>query len=253
MAEGVTKRFAASAVPAIDRLSARIEPGRVTGLVGPDGAGKTTLLRLLAGLLLPDEGRLTVCGADTATGSGRDPPTGELHAAAVRPVRGPVGAPEPEPVRRPARRGRAEREQAFDRLLAFTDLTPLHRSAGRQAVRRHEAEARAGLRLAPRPALAPARRAERRRRSDLAARAVADGLRARRQGIGVVWSTAYLDEAERCSRGAAAQRGPGALRRTAQELTARVEGRTLPGPGRGARPASGAGRGADSAPRCSTA
>ena len=55
------------AAPALDRISARVEPGQVTGLVGPDGAGKTTLLRLLAGLLLPDEGRITVCGFDTGS------------------------------------------------------------------------------------------------------------------------------------------------------------------------------------------
>src|SRR5258708_7961480 len=67
VAEDLTKRFAGGAAPAIDRLSARVGPGRVTGLVGPDGAGKTTLLRLFAGLLLPDAGRLTVCGADTRT------------------------------------------------------------------------------------------------------------------------------------------------------------------------------------------
>ena len=49
----LTKRFDAKAPPAIDRLTARILPGRVTGLVGPDGAGKTTLMRLMAGLLAP--------------------------------------------------------------------------------------------------------------------------------------------------------------------------------------------------------
>ena len=75
--------------PAIDDLNLRIEPGQVTGLVGPDGAGKTTLMRLLAGLMLPDEGRITVCGFDTAGESGGDPPVGELHAAAVRAVRRP--------------------------------------------------------------------------------------------------------------------------------------------------------------------
>ena len=69
-----------------------IEPGQVTGLVGPDGAGKTTLLRLLAGLLLPDEGQLTVCGFDTGRDLPRDPPAGQLHAAAVRAVRGSDGA-----------------------------------------------------------------------------------------------------------------------------------------------------------------
>jgi len=53
VADGVTKRFANGAAPAIDHLSTRIEPGQVYGLVGPDAAGKTTLIRLMAGLLLP--------------------------------------------------------------------------------------------------------------------------------------------------------------------------------------------------------
>ncbi len=38
---------------ALDGIDAAIQPGIITGLVGPDGAGKTTLLRLIAGLLLP--------------------------------------------------------------------------------------------------------------------------------------------------------------------------------------------------------
>ena len=57
---------APTAEPAIDHLNMRVEPGQVTGLVGPDGAGKTTLLRLMAGLLVPSEGKIFVCGSDTA-------------------------------------------------------------------------------------------------------------------------------------------------------------------------------------------
>ena len=52
---------------ALDSLTTRIEPGIVTGLVGPDAAGKTTLLRLMAGLLRPGDGRITVLGHDMAT------------------------------------------------------------------------------------------------------------------------------------------------------------------------------------------
>ena len=63
--EAVTKHFGSGGPPALASLSGRIDPGRVTGLVGPDGAGKTTLMRLLAGLLLPDEGQIFVCGYDT--------------------------------------------------------------------------------------------------------------------------------------------------------------------------------------------
>jgi len=42
-----------------------IKAGTITGLVGPDGAGKTTLLRLMAGLLLPTQGKISVLGFDT--------------------------------------------------------------------------------------------------------------------------------------------------------------------------------------------
>jgi iron complex transport system ATP-binding protein len=39
-----------------------LEPGRFVGLVGPNGAGKTTLLRLLAGLIVPTQGQVTLDG-----------------------------------------------------------------------------------------------------------------------------------------------------------------------------------------------
>lgn len=61
---GLVKRFAGMDKPAVARLDCTINPGYVTGLVGPDGAGKTTLMRMLAGLLKPDEGQATVMGLD---------------------------------------------------------------------------------------------------------------------------------------------------------------------------------------------
>ena len=68
---GVTKKFFAGGreVHALDRVSMRVKGGLVTGLIGPDGAGKTTLMRLSAGLLSPDEGRITVLGADATKDS----------------------------------------------------------------------------------------------------------------------------------------------------------------------------------------
>ena len=65
--EAMTKRFGDAGPAAIDGLTTAIRAGQVTGLVGPDGAGKTTLMRLMAALLAPSEGRITVCGFDTAT------------------------------------------------------------------------------------------------------------------------------------------------------------------------------------------
>ena len=53
-------------VTAIDSLSLCVRQGELTALVGPDGAGKTTLMRMFAGLLKPDQGRLTVLGIDVA-------------------------------------------------------------------------------------------------------------------------------------------------------------------------------------------
>ncbi|WNN49689.1 ATP-binding cassette domain-containing protein [Siccibacter colletis] len=61
---GLEKRFPGMDKPAVARLDAEIRAGGVTGLVGPDGAGKTTLMRMLAGLLRPDEGQAEVLGLD---------------------------------------------------------------------------------------------------------------------------------------------------------------------------------------------
>ncbi len=63
----VVKRFAVGeqTVTALDHLSLRLEAGRISGLVGPDGAGKTTLMRLVTGLLTPDSGTIRVLGMDS--------------------------------------------------------------------------------------------------------------------------------------------------------------------------------------------
>ena len=58
------KRF--GPVRAVDGLSFDVQPGEIFGLVGPDGAGKTTTMRILAGVLAPDGGRATVAGFDVA-------------------------------------------------------------------------------------------------------------------------------------------------------------------------------------------
>ncbi|WP_260293398.1 ATP-binding cassette domain-containing protein [Sedimenticola hydrogenitrophicus] len=52
--------------PALREVSLRVPAGVVTGLIGPDGAGKTTLMRLAAGLLLPDSGAIRVLGYDAS-------------------------------------------------------------------------------------------------------------------------------------------------------------------------------------------
>jgi ABC-2 type transport system ATP-binding protein len=69
--EGVRRSFRTGkrVVTAIDGVSASAAPGAVTGLIGPDGAGKTTLMRLIAGLLRADDGRIEALGIDVR----RDP------------------------------------------------------------------------------------------------------------------------------------------------------------------------------------
>ncbi len=130
--EGISKTFAAGDRPAIAELSFAVAPAQVTGLVGPDGAGKTTLMRLLAGLMLPDSGRVTVCGFDTSGDL-----SGIRQAVSYMPqrfglyedltvvenlnlyadLRGVVGQ---------------NRQQAFERLLKFTNLAPFNdRLAGK--------------------------------------------------------------------------------------------------------------------------
>ncbi len=50
--------------PAVDGLSLTIHQGEFYALLGPNGAGKTTTLRMVAGLLKPDAGSISICGID---------------------------------------------------------------------------------------------------------------------------------------------------------------------------------------------
>jgi ABC-2 type transport system ATP-binding protein len=78
--EGLTKAF--PGVRAVYALSFNVCAGEIFGLVGPDGAGKTTTLRMLAGIMPPDTGNATVAGCDVV----RDP-EGAKHALSYMPQR----------------------------------------------------------------------------------------------------------------------------------------------------------------------
>jgi len=231
----VVKRFVSKgrSVTAIDHLSGRIMPRRITGLVGPDGAGKTTLMRLITGLLKPDEGQIRVLGMDSVEqAQGIQATVGYMpqhfglyedlsvaeNFALYADLQGVTGG---------ARRTR------FEQLMAFTALGPFRdRLAGRLS---------GGMKQKLGLACALVRRPrfllldEASVGVDPLARrelwSIAESLVA--EGMSVLWSTAYLDEAERCedvillSNGQLLQFGPPG------PMSERLEGRTFSFPTEG--------------------
>jgi sodium transport system ATP-binding protein len=63
----LVKRPKPSVVHAVRDVNFQAPNGQITGLLGPNGAGKTTTLRMLAGLIQPEAGRMTVDGVDVAS------------------------------------------------------------------------------------------------------------------------------------------------------------------------------------------
>jgi len=221
----VTKRFDDKGPPALDAISARIAAGRITGLVGPDGAGKTTLIRLITGLLVPSEGTISALGFDTRTQAQ------SIHAAVgYMPQR--FGLYEDLSVQENLTlyaklRGLppAERAGVFGRLLRFTDLARFtDRLAGRLSGGMKQ---KLGLACAliqtptlllldePSVGVDPISRRELWRMvKELTG-----------EGIGVVWSTAYLDEAERCDAVILLNEGKLLFQGPPGDMTSRITGR----------------------------
>jgi ABC-2 type transport system ATP-binding protein len=191
----VSKRFGETR--ALREVSARVRGGVITGLVGPDGAGKTTLIRLVTGLMTPSEGRIAVLGADTL----EDPQTVQGHIGYM-PQR--FGLYEDLSVIENLNlyadlRGLPEDKRAdrFEELLRFTGLSPFTaRYAGKLSGGMKQ---KLGLACAlirtpqvllldePSVGVDPISRRE-------LWRMVQD---LKDEGIAIVWSTSYLDEAER--------------------------------------------------------
>jgi len=80
VSDGLTKDF--PGVRAVDALSFDVYPGEIFGLVGPDGAGKTTTLRMLAGIMTPDAGSTSIADINVV----RDPERAK-HALSYMPQR----------------------------------------------------------------------------------------------------------------------------------------------------------------------
>jgi thiol reductant ABC exporter CydD subunit len=62
--EGLSVTYSGRPLPALNRVSLRIEPGEVLAIVGPSGCGKSTLLSALMGFVTPSDGRISVGGID---------------------------------------------------------------------------------------------------------------------------------------------------------------------------------------------
>ena len=223
----VRKVFHGAQKPALADVSAGLRPGQITGLVGPDGAGKTTLIRLMAGLLAATAGTIRVAGLDPIHDAAKlrefigymPQKFGlyedlsvlenlELHAD----LRGVVGA---------------ERITTFKRLLEFTDLarfTP--RLAGRLSGGMKQ---KLGLACAllghPRLLLLdePSVGVDPISRRELW-KMVHELVS---QGLAVVWSTAYLDEAELCAEVLLMNDGRLIFSGKPADLTNRLHGRSL--------------------------
>jgi ABC-2 type transport system ATP-binding protein len=225
--DSLRKVFAGSERPALDDVSLEIKPGLVTGLVGPDGAGKTTLLRILAGLLLPTSG--------TARVLDRDP------GQAIETLRGALGyMPQKfglyedltvlENLELYAElkglRGQA-RVDTFARLLTFTDLTRFTaRLAGKLSGGMKQKLGLACTLLGtpkvllldePGVGVDPVSRRE---LWQMVHQLISEGN-------AVVWSTAYLDEAEACDRVVLLNEGRVLFTGPPSDLHARVRGRVF--------------------------
>jgi len=195
--EGVDKHF--GKVQALRSLSAHIHYGRLTGLVGPDGAGKTTLMRILTGLLVPNAGRVTLAGYDVVKDNDA------IHVASgYMPQR--FGLYEDLSVMENMRlyaqlRGMDADRNAdlFAELLDFTRLGPFtKRLAGKlSGGMKQKLGLACALMARPKVLLLdePGVGVDPVSRQDLwrMVQALTD------EGMAVVWSTAYLDEAERCA------------------------------------------------------
>ncbi len=227
--DGVRMAFGAGRArrEALRGVTARIPAGRITGLVGPDASGKTTLMRLLAGLMVPTGGALRIFGLSPDELLRRDP-----NSIGYMPQR--FGLYEDLSVMANLRlyaslRGVAEgaREALFRRLLDFTSLEPFtERLAGRlSGGMKQKLGIACALLGAPRLLLLdePGVGVDPQSRRELwrMVQELSTG------GMTVLWSTSYLDEAERCPGVIMLDAGTTLFAGPPEELTRRAEGRVF--------------------------
>lgn len=223
----VAKRFESFGPPAIAELTTAIYAGGITGLAGPDGAGKTTLLRLILGLLEPTSGSIAVCGRDPITEA-----TAVRDLVAYMPQR--FGLYEDLTVAENLELFAdlravvgAERKAVLERLLAFTGLAPFTRRLAGALSGGMKQKLGLACALIHQPRLLlldePTAGVDPVSRRELW-RMVRELTGA---GIGVIWSTAYLDEADRCERVLLLNDGALIYDGAPAELTKRMEDRSF--------------------------
>ena len=223
--DNVTKYF--GEVQALRGFSAEVKYGRLTGLVGPDGAGKTTLMRIMTGLLVPNGGSVTLAGLDVVKDN-----------AAIHIVSGYMpqrfGLYEDLSVLENMRlyaqlRGMHadQHTDIFASLLDFTRLGPFtKRLAGKlSGGMKQKLGLACALMAKPEVLLLdePSVGVDPVSRQDLwrMVQELTD------DGMAVVWSTAYLDEAERCESVLLLNAGKLEFAGPPQELTDRIKQRSF--------------------------
>ena len=228
--QAVSKSFslAGQQIKALDSVTVVIGARRVTGLIGPDGAGKTSLMRLACGLLLPEEGAITVLGMDVAA-----QPLAVQSAVGYMPQR--FGLYEDlsvqenldlyadlhgvEVQQRPAR---------FQELLHMTGLAPFTRRLAGRLSGGMKQKLGLACTLVRRPRLllldeptVGVDPVSRRELWEIVYRAVKE------EGMSVLLSTAYLDEAERCDEVVLMHRGRVLGQGTPASFSQPLQGRTF--------------------------
>jgi ABC-2 type transport system ATP-binding protein len=196
--DGLIKRFAD--VTAVDRLSLSVNRGEIFGLVGPDGAGKTATMRMLAGVMRPDSGAIVIDGVDAVA----DPEGVKPHVSYMpqrfalyedltvdENIRFYADLFEVAPATRRERAARllaASGMSAFGRFKAGQLSGGMKQKLGLTCALVHTP--RILLLDEPTTGVDPVSRRDFWR--------ILYGLR--EEGVTIVISTAYLDEAERCNR-----------------------------------------------------